>query len=60
MPDWPEHSVRAYLTRLPTQTLEMLAAQSPASLEAQLTPDEIDFLQAILRDRRKEETYTAK
>ena len=52
MEQWPEHSVQAYLTRLPTYKLELiLDAENSASAHSLLTQEDYARILALLRAR---------
>lgn len=52
MEQWPEHSVKAYLTRLPTHKLELiLDARNNANAHSVLTEEDYALILTILHNR---------
>ena len=58
MQKWPEHSVYAYLMRLPTEKLELIweAQYAPGSNTA-LIPEDYAFIEKLLRSRPDSKLY---
>lgn len=54
MQQWPEHSLRGYLTRLPTYKLELiLKARNLPHSNTVLTAEDYAFIESILRTRKE-------
>ena len=59
MEKWPEHSIRGYLTRLPTDKLEqILDARYSRSANTLLQPADYEWIEQLLRNRPDSRLYT--
>ena len=52
MKQWMEHSIRGYLTRLPSYKLELILHGKRQSERSVLTEEDYRFIEDLLRDRR--------